>query len=213
MYPLILQGRLDHDVQQDGIGIPDFVDFLIGFPFIDLLGDGYSTFTWTPSSFMAVDVVSIAGTELYGINVTTAIFDPPNDQYAFVPASENPTPGAIYFTATSLLGSTLVSAVYAPMASGGIGQYPLSFYQNVTNQPTFGNGIVCDNQIRFFNTPITQGDYLPIGIQGNITIADPNMPQLSATYTNVFGVKLDTAFIENNLQNCTSLKGDTYQGE
>ncbi|KAG9035616.1 hypothetical protein FRB95_011022 [Tulasnella sp. JGI-2019a] len=189
MYPLVLEAKLDHDVQMNGTSIPDFTSFQITFTFVDLLGDGVG---------------------LYGTNAIVVDFDPPNDPYAYVPASQGPAPGAIYFKATSTLGAH-VSAKFVPLGTSK-GSYLLSFYQNVTNQPTFGDGVVCDNQLRFFNTRITQGVYAPVAIQGNITIPAQYLPK-TTTFTNVLGLKLDTAFVENNYLSCASLKGYSYQGE
>ncbi|KAG9005416.1 hypothetical protein FRB94_010895 [Tulasnella sp. JGI-2019a] len=210
MYPLVLEAKLDHDVQMNGTSIPDFTSFQITFTFVDLLGDGYSTFRYIPTDLITNNSLAIARVGLYGTNAIVVDFDPPNDPYAYVPASQGPAPGAIYFKATSTLGAH-VSAKFVPLGTSK-GSYLLSFYQNVTNQPTFGDGVVCDNQLRFFNTRITQGVYAPVAIQGNITIPAQYLPK-TTTFTNVLGLKLDTAFVENNYLSCASLKGYSYQGE
>ncbi|KAG9035617.1 hypothetical protein FRB95_011023 [Tulasnella sp. JGI-2019a] len=128
MYPLVIEGKLDHDVQISGIGSPDFTSVQFNFPFIDLLGDGYSTFRYMPTLIISNNPVAIAGVALYGPDVIVANFDPPSDPYAYAPASQSPAPGAIYFNATSPLDQDdrYVSAIFAPLASGDDGPYPLS---------------------------------------------------------------------------------------
>lgn len=81
-----------------------------------------------------------------------------------------------------------------------------SSYVNVTNQPIFADGVKCDQQITFFNTTLSTGANAPVGIIGDISISAPYLPS-DSTFRNVFGLKLDVAFIENNLLECPSLKG------
>ena len=82
-------------------------------------------------------------------------------------------------------------------------------YVNVTNQPVFGNGVTCDQQIALYNTTISTGKNAPVAVQGNISVIAPYLPSHS-NFTGVYGIKVDIAFIENNLVSCSSLKG--YSG-
>ena len=75
----------------------------------------------------------------------------------------------------------------------------------------FADGLTCDNMIRFFNTRITQPPYLPIPVIGEITIAPPSVA--AGNYKHVQGLRLDTAFLENNYVSCESMKGYTYGGQ
>lgn len=81
-----------------------------------------------------------------------------------------------------------------------------SSYVNVTNQPIFADGVKCDQQITFFNTTLSVGKNAPVGLIGDITISSPYLPS-DSTFTNVFGLKVDVAFIENNFLDCPSLRG------
>ena len=76
----------------------------------------------------------------------------------------------------------------------------------MTNQPIFGNGAQCDQQITLFNTTLSTGANAPTGIMGNIMVAAPYLPT-NSFFENVYGLKVDVAFIENNDQPCSSLKG------
>jgi len=82
-------------------------------------------------------------------------------------------------------------------------------YVNVTNQPIFSNGSTCDNYINFFNTTLSQGKNAPIGVKGTVTLSAPLLPQ-DSFFENVFGVKVDVAFLEKAGLSCDSLKG--YHG-
>lgn len=77
---------------------------------------------------------------------------------------------------------------------------------NVTNQPIFSNGIKCDQQITFFNTTLSTGENAAVGLIGDITISSPYLPSYSI-FRGIYGVKVDIAFIENNLLDCSTLKG------
>lgn len=70
----------------------------------------------------------------------------------------------------------------------------------------FASGDTCDNMIRFFNTTISTGDRAPVGVHGNVTAQVPSLAGTSS-FEGVYGIKVDTAFIENNYLPCNSLKG------
>jgi len=79
----------------------------------------------------------------------------------------------------------------------------------VTNQPTFADGLSCDNQINLFNTTLSTGENAPVGVRGEIMMKAPYIPT-DTTFRAVYGIKVDIAFIENNQLPCSSLKG--YSG-
>ena len=79
--------------------------------------------------------------------------------------------------------------------------------KNITNQPQFGDAPgVCDNFIRLFNTSVTKGPFAPTSVKGTVSVAAPYAPQ-SSTWRDAYGYQLDTAFIEKNLVQCSSLQG------
>jgi hypothetical protein len=79
-------------------------------------------------------------------------------------------------------------------------------YKNVTNQPVFGDGLACHKQITLYNSTISQGANAPVGVRGEIAISAPYLPQ-GGVFKDVYGVKVDAAFIEYSLQQCETLKG------
>ena len=70
--------------------------------------------------------------------------------------------------------------------------------------------------IRFFRTRITTGQFEPVGVTGHVYLAESSVSGIDIfpqglDFRGVNGVKLDTAFLENNYKNCSDLKGYTYQ--
>jgi hypothetical protein len=88
----------------------------------------------------------------------------------------------------------------------------MELFVNVTNQPAFTDGDVgCDNQIMMYNTTISTGVNLPVPIVGDIAIKAPFFQKDKDTqFLGVAGIKVDVAFLENNLVPCKSMKG--YHG-
>lgn len=79
-------------------------------------------------------------------------------------------------------------------------------YVNVTNQPMFGDGVKCNQQINFFNTTLSQGANAPVDIIGDITVSAPYLLS-NSIFKDVHGLKVDVAFLENNNLTCSTLKG------
>jgi hypothetical protein len=199
MYPAILQAMHDHEVQAFGYKIPDFTRTGIEFPFIDMFNDGTS-FKWNPSLLMTADhEIALKGAGDYGIDVFPAVFDPPCDAYR-----STSKPGETAFSATSQDGKASVETAFAPSHSADADwTYPLSFFANVTNQPIFADGKTCDNMIRLFNTSVTTG------IETVVGSVKAQMPPFSEerVWKGVEGIRLDSAFIENNYLPCESFRG------
>ena len=119
-YPVVLETTIDHDVQSLGIRIPDFSSARFSFPFVDLLGDGYSNFRYSPSTILSVNPVADAGAAAYGQSVVLSTFDPPCDAYAYSEGTRD-----IYFEASPIGSSTpSVSVRFATLSSQG--PYPLT---------------------------------------------------------------------------------------
>lgn len=91
------------------------------FPFVDLLGDGYSSFAYEEYLFVSANnPIAIAGTESYGIKAVPACFDPPVEAYAASHRYNN-----IYLKAftSNATHTPTISAKYTPKSS--IGPWPL----------------------------------------------------------------------------------------
>jgi hypothetical protein len=215
-YPLVLETDLDHDVQADGLVIPDFSSARITFPFVDLLGDGYSAFRYSPTIFLGPNILEAGASLLYGQDVVISTFSPASDPYAGVLGA---TDGSYSFNVSSfsLLNlipppEALVTTRYRPVESGTVTP-PLEFYANVTNQPIFAAGaVLCDNMVRYYNTSISTGSLSPVNVQGSTYIAASYVGSGALSQEGVFGLRSDSAFIENNYQSCSSLQGYTYTG-
>lgn len=97
------------------------------FPFVDLLGDGYSTFCYIPNIFISNNPLAIAGAEAYGGKFIVGTFQPPQDPYAFVPAEKAKRAGEYFFNVYRD-GVSVLNTTYAPKPgpAGLVGAYPLS---------------------------------------------------------------------------------------
>lgn len=175
------------------------------FPFLDLLGDGYSSFTWAPAQMISnTNEIAIEGSKTYGTVVSAAAFEPSCEAY------ERAANGSVTFSANATDGSNTFAVLnFAPLGAGVANPFPVELYQNITNQPIFANGTQCDRQIRLFNSTLNQGQYAPVPVQGTIF---SNISPLDASQgmTDVFGMLIDTPFIEYNGLDCQSLQG--YSG-
>ncbi|POS78829.1 hypothetical protein DHEL01_v202788 [Diaporthe helianthi] len=208
MYPAFVTAALDHDIQLAALSIriPDFQRFGWSFPFLDLLGDGYSSFTMAPAQMISDDSpIAINGSRVYGTIVHPAKFEPPCDAYARLPS------GSTYFKGRATDGSDKYASLeFSALCQGDVNPYPIEVYQNLTNQPIFADGKVCDRMVRLFNTTLSQGQWAPVPVKGTVLSNLEPMGELGEGLGEVFGVLVDTPFIEFVEQDCASLKG--YSG-
>lgn len=148
--------------------------------------------------------IALDGAADYGEEVYPSTFEPPCDAYGTLPG------GATYFRASSTDGSGIHADLhFSPAKRGCKHSFPLEFFQNVTNQPIFGNGTQCDRQVRLFNSSLSDAPYEPRYVKGKVST---NLPPLgdSKWLGEVEGIQIDTAFIEYNWLDCQTLKG--YSG-
>ena len=220
MYPAIIQAVHDHDVQAFGYKIDDFsVRTLysqrnqnlpeqrtgIEFPFVDLLGDNSTSFKWAPSLLMtAGHEIALKGAADYGTNTFPATFDPGCDAYRAVPKSRKP--GTTYYSARALESKTSITTLFSSTQAE---PFPLSFFKNFTNQPTFADGKTCDNMIKLFNTSVTTAPNTIERVKGTVR-ANIHPFNQEQEWRDVYGLRLDTAFIENNYLPCENFRG--YSG-
>ncbi|WPH03011.1 Hypothetical protein R9X50_00588500 [Acrodontium crateriforme] len=206
-YPAFLQLDIDHDVQASGISIPDFLQAKILFPFVDRLGDGYTSMMYGSQGLISADnLVAVVGSSVYGYVVTGGTFDPPCDAYGCVEGSEDCEEK--YFNAYSALdilreqpkiGINFTTTDNSP--------YSLDVFKNITNQPQFSaNKLLCDQFIRLFNSSVTMPPYAPQAIRAQVSAVAPFFAQ-TTSWSDVYGFQLDNAFIEHNLVQCDSLQG------
>lgn len=140
--------------------------------------------------------IALKGAMDYGTNVFASIFDPPCDAYRSVPGSKDTT----LFTASSADASVHSQFQLADSP------YPLTFFKNVTNQPTFADGKSCDNMIRLFDTSVSVAPNSIESVRGSVRARIPPF-QGEVVWEEVWGLRMDTAFIENNYLPCESFRG------
>ncbi|KAH8676804.1 hypothetical protein BGZ60DRAFT_403461 [Tricladium varicosporioides] len=211
-YPLLVKGNLDHDVGLGSFILDDFQSLHIEYPFIDLLGDGYSCFLYAHHQFLtATAPLVIGGAAVYGTTVIPASFDPALEAYAYVKSSSGRKKEEIYFdTYTNSSTCPAVTMKFTPTSEHG---WPFEYFMNVTNQPFFSNGSKCDNQRFYYNTTLSTGVNAPVGVKGEVTIEAPYLQATkSSDFGDIYGFKVDAAFVENNLLDCESLKGYSWNG-
>ncbi|KAJ4306628.1 hypothetical protein N0V88_001433 [Collariella sp. IMI 366227] len=206
MYPVMLQAAHDHDVQFPayGITLDDFSRVGFEFPFLDLTGDGYSSFRWAPAQLIsAAHDMALEGSREYGTIASPAEYDPPCDAYRRLPN------GKTYFKGSSSTSLEFFELEMDRLSKHTLIPYPLELFKNITNQPIFANATSCDNMIRLFNTTMSAGKYAPVPVQGRIKAR--SFPfQGEKEWTDVYGVQVATPFIENNYLDCQSMRG--YSG-
>ncbi|KAH8594816.1 hypothetical protein B0O99DRAFT_496951, partial [Bisporella sp. PMI_857] len=206
----LLRTCLDHDIQVAGVGIrlPDFQLTKLMFPFVDVLGDGYSSFTWINKTLINGNELIQNGILGYGQTPITATFQPFLEAYESIPATSPSRPTGISLVA-SLGKEPWLDIKLNQHAQYSYSPYPLAFFKNVTNQPIVGNGSTCYQQVNFFNTTLSTNAYAPVPVCGSVDIKAPLLPT-SQKFKNVFGIQVDVAFLENNYLPCEQLKG--YNG-
>ncbi|KAM7193135.1 hypothetical protein V8F33_008007 [Rhypophila sp. PSN 637] len=206
MYPIMLQAAHDHDVQfrAYGVRLDDFSRVGFEFPFLDMLGDGYSSFRWAPEQLISgSNTIALSGSRDYGTVVYPAKYDPPCEAYKALPN------GATYFKGSSLSCSESIELEMQRIRPE-LNPYPLELFKNITNQPTFANGTTCDNMIRLFNTSMSIGDHSPVSVLGKVRANAFPFRGEQKQYVDVYGVQVTTPFIENNYLDCQTMKG--YDG-
>ncbi|KAL2261015.1 hypothetical protein VTK26DRAFT_4810 [Humicola hyalothermophila] len=207
MYPVMVQAAHDHDVQLRayGITIQDFSRVGFEFPFLDLTGDGYSSFRWAPAQLItATNDIALGGSQAYGTIVHPAEFEPLCDAYR---SSAN---GATYFKGSSLASAEFVEVEMTRFSHATPKPYPLELFKNITNQPTFANASSCDNMIRLFNTTMSVGEYAPTPVHGRVRANVFPFQGTKREWNGVYGVQVATPFIENNYLDCRTMRG--YSG-
>ena len=193
------------------------------FPFLDFLDDGHTSFRWAPVQLITEsNDIAVNGSRHYGTVVHPAQFDPPCNGYKELPN------GASYLEGYSRSSGggggggggggedgasttmTRVALEFERLAIQGENPYPLDFWRNITNQPNFADGSVCGNMKRFFNTELSRGQYEPVFVKGKVQSSGMGPFKGNIEWSDVYGVQLDTPFIEICFLTCDWLEG--YSG-
>jgi hypothetical protein len=100
---------------------------LIYYPFVDLLGDGYSSFTYSEYILVSSDsVIAQQGSQAYGLKAIPANFTPSLDAYAFQKADlVDEDSQEIFLDAYTNLSTTYPSVTSRFKSTKNIGPWPL----------------------------------------------------------------------------------------
>jgi len=121
---LLIRAGLDHDLGLFGldIHIPDFQKVQIVYPFVDLLGDGYSSFAYEKYLLLTADnLVAVAGVAAYGDIPVPSTFVPNGDAYAYAPGSDS----EIISNAFTVLNPVTPAVTTQFTAKHSLGPWPL----------------------------------------------------------------------------------------
>ncbi|KAL8865713.1 MAG: hypothetical protein Q9174_006739, partial [Haloplaca sp. 1 TL-2023] len=171
-YPLVVENAIEHDIRiPGGISLPDFSSFRLTFPFINNIGDGFSCFRYISHIYLSELVpFAIQGYETYGAKVIKASFDPSDAAYRKARRHKALTFDAYPGNATApfhIPPTAFVTSRDSPKGHN----FPLAFYKNVTNQPFFGdNRTFCDDQKRFWNTSLSEGENEPRDVRSVVKL-------------------------------------------
>jgi hypothetical protein len=154
--------------------------------------------------------MAIQGASEYGTTVYPSTFEPECNAYEYTSS------GATYM---NVKGSTdgqdgFIDTLFSSNEELLLNKvkFPMQFFVNATNQPSFGDGKVCDEYIRYFDTSISKGDYAAVPVRGTVKAnAFPFEKEMS--WTDALGVRVDSAFIENHMVSCEGLRGYKGTGE
>jgi hypothetical protein len=170
-----------------------------------LLGDNYTSFTWSPAQLLSAAAdYAIVGSQGYGTTVYPAIFDPSCNAYG------SRHDGSTYFqgwsNATLLRDTVWAGLEISPVKPGRKAQYSLDVFRNITNQPIFGNGSACDSQVRLFNSTLSTGTNAPTAVTAKVYGNLEPLGQLRKEW-DAAGWQVDTPFVEYNALDCRTLQG------
>ena len=213
-YPLFLESAIDHDVRFKGVStIADFSSLRFSFPFIDLLNDNSTCFKYTSYIYLPPTVpLATSGAEVYGIGVVPATFDPADAPYKHSAPRKDDYVFTVYQNASQPFGLEHVAQIHHWPTSAA-SALPLAFYRNVTNQPIFGNKTgTCDNQMRFWNTTLSEGENQPQNVRGMVELSPPLVRERTI-WRGVEGIRATEAFLEVTDLPCETLRGYGGTGE
>ncbi|OTB01753.1 hypothetical protein M426DRAFT_63457 [Hypoxylon sp. CI-4A] len=191
MYPMMAQIVHDHDIKLASMNasLPDFSRASLEFPFIDVLGDGVTSFRWANTFMMsASNPLAIQGAEGYGISVYPSTFHPSCNAYEASSLLDGAT--FAHSQSTNSTMDTFMTIETSP--SRDMVPYPLDFIANVTNQPVFGNPSQCDYYMRLFNSTMASGA-VPVVGKVRTNLEPLIQPQI---WDGVFGWQVATPFLE-----------------
>jgi hypothetical protein len=154
----------------------------------------------------AIAHIAIKGAGEYGTTVYPSTFDPECNAYEYRKS------GGTYLTVKSIVEGeemyidTLFKDSHEHLVKST--DFPMQFFVNTTNQPSFADGKICDEYIRFYDTTLSKGEFAAVPVRGSVR-AKMNLFDKEMAWPNALGVRVDSAFVENHMVSCEGLRGYT----
>ncbi|KAL8816029.1 MAG: hypothetical protein Q9191_008393 [Dirinaria sp. TL-2023a] len=208
IFPMYIAMIQDHDIKQGGKpAAPDFSRASLIFPFIDRLNNGHTPFRYGSPILISPNPV-VAANEPALQETYVGSFDPPCAAYAAVPGGHG---GVTYMNAWAGDAQARGQKPSFETQFAKVAKVPYEFstFENITNQPLFGNGTVpdiCDAFVELYNTTLTTGVNVPVPVVGQVTVLPPFFSS-KKVWSGVFGFRYDGAWVDRPGLPCTSLAG------
>ncbi|PBP23979.1 hypothetical protein BUE80_DR005184 [Diplocarpon rosae] len=214
-YPLLVRSGVNHDVGkvESFYGLDDYQSVHVAFPFVDLLGDGYSSFAYVQHRFVASPQGSLNTLDSYGTMRIPATIKPDLEAYrrldyeggSYSVDSRVHTKNFNNFISPHK--DVTYSYVLDHDATDKVTPEELNFLKNVTNQPIFKDGQLCNNQIFLYDTALSTGDNSPQKVHGTVVLASPLLPGTGNHVNIVNGLVFSAAYRDIHEVPCEDLKG------
>ncbi|KAK2630021.1 hypothetical protein QTJ16_000841 [Diplocarpon rosae] len=216
-YPLVVRAGVSHDIGSPEYVFDDLQTVHVTFPFVDLLGDGYSSFSYNQYRILASLRIDISGHDSYKTMRVPGSMTPNLEAYDLRKLDRE-----LYrielnvFTENfNTVGSPkeqdkTVSFTMDHFTSYSVTSNQMDFLKNVTNQPTFTDGELCNHQMFLYDTVLSTGDNAPEKVRGSITLAAPLLPVKNTYVTLASGLKFSAAFRDFHNVPCAKLQGFHY---
>ncbi|KAH8664386.1 hypothetical protein BX600DRAFT_436934 [Xylariales sp. PMI_506] len=194
MYPMMVSFKRDHDIQLPAYNasLPDFARASFEFPFLDITGDGYTSYRLQNTAMItSTNEGAISGAAGLGLNIYPAEFSPSCNAYA-------PRPGGGWSASADTGGSndTLRRFMHIDtLPCPETVPYPFEFIKNITNQVTFANTTYCDHYQLLYNTSLTAAPNEPIPVFGDINAKLEPFTE-ARQFSGVYGWQYAAAFLE-----------------
>ncbi|CAL3962065.1 unnamed protein product [Diplocarpon coronariae] len=218
LYPLVLIAGVNHRVGKGSseFGLYDFQTVHISFPFVDIFKDGYSSFSYNKYQLItSTHGAAIDELNKYKTQPIPAAFWPDLEAYSHVQEGKSIGESRLmsfeaytdhFNTKKDEAADRVFSHFFAPARFSDAAIKRLPAYMNITNQPTFTDGELCDNKIFLYNTTLSSGKNSPEGIVGSIILKDPLLPGgLDQRF--VSGIRFSAAFVDFPEVPCANLRG------
>ncbi|KAI6714501.1 hypothetical protein JHW43_003015 [Diplocarpon mali] len=215
---LVLIAGVNHRVGKGSseFGLYDFQTVHISFPFVDIFKDGYSSFSYNKYQLItSTHGAAIDELNKYKTQPIPAAFWPDLEAYSHVQEGKSIGESRLmsfeaytdhFNTKKDEAADRVFSHFFAPARFSDAAIKRLPAYMNITNQPTFTDGELCDNKIFLYNTTLSSGKNSPEGIVGSIILKDPLLPGgLDQRF--VSGIRFSAAFVDFPEVPCANLRG------